>query len=224
MIKDDEEKFSAPPCQFGYQRCLGREHTLFLLINVLKDIEERGDFLVLCALIVATVFDSCIFSQVFLEAHLTGIDAAIISFLRCMYRNLNAGIKDGSKLFQIQKGVRQGALTSPVLFIHCVTRAQDKSNCTFIFKGVDLSLVTFVDDLLNLFYTFQGCFSTFELLQDEYEHIGLSFNTDKTVVLPFNYKGNRYSISVSSSEAPFASSLTYLGMPIGPNLKETVKW
>ena len=80
-----------------------------------------------------------------------------------------------------------------------------------------------MDDLLNLSCTFQGCSSTFELLQDEYEHIGLSFNTDKTVVLPFNYKGNRNSISLSGSDyVPLASSLTYLGMPIGANLKETV--
>ena len=138
-----------------------------------------------------------------------------------MYRNLKAGIKDGSQLFPILKGVRQGALTSPVLFNNCVTGAQDKLNCIFIFKGVDLSLVTFADDLLNLSCTFQGCSSTFEFLQEEYEHIGLSFNTDKTVVLPFNYKGNRSSISLSGSEVSFTSSLTYLGMPIGANLIET---
>ena len=83
-------------------------------------------------------------------------------------------------------------------------------------------LVTFTDDLLNLSRTFQGCPLTLELLQEEYKQIGLSFNTDKTVVLPFNYKGNRNSISLSGSEVPFASHLTYLGMPIGANLKETV--
>ena len=149
LIKNIEENFSTPPRQFGYLRGLRREHALFLLINVLKDIEERGDFLVLCALDVARAFDSCIFSQVLLEAHLKGTDAAIITCLRYMYRNLKAGIKDGSQLFPIQKGVRQGALTSPVLFNNCVTGAQDKLNCTFIFKGVDLSLVTFADDLLK---------------------------------------------------------------------------
>jgi hypothetical protein len=51
-----------------------------------------------------------------------------------MYRNLKGEIKDDSQLFPIQKGVRQGALTSPVLFNNCVTGAQDKLNCIFIFK------------------------------------------------------------------------------------------
>ena len=88
-----------------------------------------------------------------------------------------------------------------------------------IFKGVDLSLVVFADDLLNLSCTFQGCSS---VSPEEYEHIGLSFNTDKTVVLPFNYKENRNSISLSGSEVSFACSLTCLGIPIGANLKETV--
>ena len=93
---------------------------------MLKDIEERGDFLVLCALDVARAFDSCIFLQVLLEAHFKGTDAAIITCLRYMYRNLKARIKDGSQLFPIQKGVRQGALTSPVLFNNCVTRCSGK--------------------------------------------------------------------------------------------------
>ena len=116
-----------------------------------------------------------------------------------MYRNLKAGIKDGSQLFPILKGVRQGTLTSPVLLNNCVTGAQDKFNCTFIFERVDLSLVTFVDDLLNLSSTFKGCSSTFKFFQKEYEHIGLSFKTNKTVVLPFNYKGNRNSVILTGS-------------------------
>ena len=83
-----------------------------------------------------------------------GTDDAVITCLRYMCRNLKAGIKDGIQLFPILKGVRQGALTSPVLFNNCVTGAQDKLNSTFIFKDIDLSLVTFADDLLNLSCTF----------------------------------------------------------------------
>ena len=43
-----------------------------------------------------------------------------------LYRDLNNGIEDGSLLFQIPKGVRQGALTFSVLFNNCVTGAQNK--------------------------------------------------------------------------------------------------
>ena len=90
---------------------------------MLNDIKERRDFLVLFALDFARAFDSCIFSQVLLEALLKGTDSAVIACLRYMYRNLKAGIKDGSQLFLILKGVRQGAVTSPVLFNNCVTGA-----------------------------------------------------------------------------------------------------
>ena len=85
LIRNIEENCSSPPCQFGYQHGLGREHALFLLKNVLKDIEERDDFLFLCALDVTRAFDSCIFSQVLLEALLKGTDAAKITSLRYMY-------------------------------------------------------------------------------------------------------------------------------------------
>ena len=222
LMRVIEANCSTTPHQFGYQRGLGREHALFLLINVLKNIEERSDFLVICTLDVAGAFDSCLSSQVLLEVLLKGTDAAVITCLRCLYRNLKAGMKDCSQLFLNLKGVRQGALTSSVLFNNCVTGNQDKLNCTFIFKGVDFSLVTFADDLLNLSCAFQGCSLIFESLQEEYERIGLSFNTDKTVVLPLKYKANRNSISLFGSEVSFACSLTYLGMPIKANLKETV--
>jgi len=45
--------------------------------------------------------------------------------------------------------------------------------------------------------------------------------TDKTVVLPFNYKENKSSIGLFGPEVPFASSLTFLGRPthIGANPK-----
>ena len=65
-----------------------------------------------------------------------GTDAAVIICLRYMYRNLKTVTKDGSQLFPILKGVRQGALTSLVLFNNCVIGAQNKLSCTFIFKGV----------------------------------------------------------------------------------------
>jgi len=61
----------------------------------------------------------------------------------------------------------------------------------------------------------------FKLLQEENEHTGLNFNTDKTVILSVNCKGSRSSISLSGSKVCFASRLTYLGMPVGANLKET---
>ena len=96
-------------------------------------------------------------------------DAELIICQRHMYRNLKAKIKDGSLLFRILKVVRQGALPYPVLFNNCVTGAQNKLNYAFIVKEVDFSQVTFADNLLNFSCIFQGCSSTFELLQEDYE-------------------------------------------------------
>ena len=62
-------------------------------MNVPKDIEERSGFLVFYAPDVARAFDSCTFSYVLLEVHLKGFDAAVITCLRHVYRNLKAGIK-----------------------------------------------------------------------------------------------------------------------------------
>ena len=54
------------------------------------------------------------------------------------------------------KGVNVGVITcySPVLPNNFVTGTQDKLNYIFIFKVVDLLLVTFADDSLNFFLYF----------------------------------------------------------------------
>ena len=71
-----------------------------------------------------------------------------------MYSHLKAKIKGGLDLFNILKGVRQGGLTVPALFNNSVSAAQCSVVCTCIYGGIDVSLSTYADDILNLSRTF----------------------------------------------------------------------
>ena len=88
------------------------------------------------------------------------------------------------QLFDILKG----GLTSPSLFKNSVLQAQNSVNFSCIHRGVNLSLMTFADDVLNLSRTFSGCENAFNQFYNEYNNIGLSFNVEKTAVVAFNFK------------------------------------
>ena len=89
-------KCYVPPHQFGYLKGISQEHALFASMNVLADAERSRSHIILCALDVARVFDSCIFSQVLLEAYKRGVNFCIVKCLLYMYHHLKAKLKGGS--------------------------------------------------------------------------------------------------------------------------------
>jgi len=71
-----------------------------------------------------------------------------------MHSHLKAKTKGVSDLFNIFKGVRQGGLTFPAFFNNSVSAAQCSAEYTCIYGGIDVSLFTYADDVLNLSCTF----------------------------------------------------------------------
>ena len=107
-----------------------------------------------------------------------------------MYCRLKARIEIGNRITSVvvpvKKGVRQGSLLSSSLYDNSVLNAQACVNVLCISKNINVSLLTYADDLLNLSRSIRGLQSNFSILRDEYRKIGLAFNTSKSAVLFFN--------------------------------------
>ena len=107
-----------------------------------------------------------------------------------MYCRLKARIKIVNRITSVvvpvKKGARQGSLLSPSLYNNSVLNAQACVNISFISKNINVSLLTYADDLLNLSRSIRGLQLNFSILCDEYRKIGLAFNTSKSTVLFFN--------------------------------------
>ena len=77
-------------------------------------------------------FDSGVHPQILLSARKRGVDKSIIRALRNMYSNLKARVNVpcvnaltlSSSLIPVEKGIRQGALTSPPLFNNSIILSQ----------------------------------------------------------------------------------------------------
>ena len=62
---------------------------------------------------------------------------------------------------------------------------QKKARISLVFKGLDLSIFNYADDILNLSRTVLSVEENFSVLSREYAKIGLNFNASKSEVLAF---------------------------------------
>ena len=122
----------------------------------------------------------------------------------------------------VKKGTRQGAITSPTLFNNSVLEAQAKCLPSCILGRIDMSLICYADDILNLSRTIQRIEQNFKILKDEYSKIGLSFNPEKSEVILFNWRNPSTSlINMDGSLVKPSDHITYLGLPIGTSIGHT---
>ena len=93
---------------------------------------------------------------------------------------------------------------------------------SFIFRGFDLPLLNYADDILNLSRTLSVIEKNFASLSEEYNGNGLKFNPSKSECIKFNFKrpgSDITTVTLSDSDIELLSSLTYLGLPLGTDRK-----
>ena len=143
-----------------------------------------------------------------------------------MYNNLRAQIKISSSpaesdVVPVRKGVRQGSVVSPTLYNNSVLPAQAQVATSCVSKGIDVSLMTYSDDLLNLNTSADRLSKNFGVLSRECNKISLSFNVSKSAVLFFNAGYYEKEIPLSDSAVKPCESIACLGLPIGRSLYST---
>ena len=196
------------------------------LAAILSDSEATGDPLVIGSFDVSRAFDSSVHAQILLEAYKQGLNLCIVRAVYYMYNNLRAQIKipscpTESVVVPVRKGVRQGSVVSPTLYNNSVLPAQAQVATSCVSKGIDVSLMAYADDLLNLNRSADRLSKNFDVLSREYNKIGLSFNVSKSAVLFFNAGYYEKEIPLGDSAVKLCESTTYLGLPIGRSLYST---
>ena len=128
-----------------------------------------------------------------------------------------------AKPVYVHKGIKLGSLTSPDLFNNNVIRAQAVVKHLVFIKVKMSLLIGFADDVINITRVLSCLEENFALLQKSFNNIGLDFNLSKSEVLLFNWKNSKHtsSIRLVNHDVVPSQSITYLGLPIGNNLKST---
>ena len=86
----------------------------------------------------------------------------------------------------LKKGVRQGSVISPVLFNAVIYTATKYIHGSYFLDGVDLSFISYADNLLLLSSSLSLLQENLEMLVNLYKDIGLRVNISKTEFVVFN--------------------------------------
>ena len=234
FINELETKCYTPPRQFEFKRPTGCADALMaVVVSVLLDADFSGESIVLASHDISRSFDSLIHAAMLLKASQRGLNPCIVRSLRDMYSRLSIRLKlppdknlpprPHEKLIPVLKDARQGAVSSPHLFNNYVLQSQDKGPTSCILSSIDASLVCYADDVLNLIRTLQKASDNFETLKTEYLKLGLSFNTEKTEIVLFNWQKTPHMPSLLFGEnlVNTADHINYLGVLIGSFLGHT---
>ena len=146
-----------------------------------------------------------------------------------MYRHLKVRLKletvVSNSEFPVFVGIKQGTITSPIIYNEASLPAQIGLPISCISKGADTLVLCYTDDPLNLCRSIASLQRIFHNLSDRYLEIGLSVNAAKSHVLFFSLHGSYVpdSVSLGDSEVAATTVVTYLGLPIGSSIKNTRK-
>jgi len=114
-------------------------------------------------------------------------DIADGNFLRYVKRFLNAGVMEGAKRIESDRGTPQGGLISPVLanvYLHYVLDLWYEKVLRKRLKG-EVYYIRYADDFLLMFQHGSEAHEVMGQLRDRLSKFGLELAEDKTRILPF---------------------------------------
>ena len=113
------EKLASDPLQFGFQPKSGTVMCSWTASAVINHFNQKGRVIYGCAIDLSKAFDMVDWKELFLTLRARHVNPVFLRVLIYMYRNQQCDVKWGgsySHRFPVSNGVRQGAVSSPILF------------------------------------------------------------------------------------------------------------
>ena len=144
-----------------------------------------------------------------------------------IYSGQHGQVRGGTKCFQIERGVKQGDILSPILFNAGLELAMRRWKARLTSQGIDvgsgilLQDVRYADDLMIYADSLQDLIFMLELFFEELRRIGLEINSKKCRILTTAFDVNvPHYIDVAGEFLPVVSDCKkhrYLGRMLAGN-------
>ena len=113
------DKLICDPLQFGFQSGSGTVMCTWTATAVIDYFNRRGSVVYGCAMDLSKAFDMVDWKELFLLLRKRKVEPIFLRVLIFIYRNQQCNVKWNTSLsshFPVSNGVRQGAVSSPILF------------------------------------------------------------------------------------------------------------
>ena len=157
----------------------------------------------------------------------TSINSSYIKLLAKVCENAKSKIRANfgtTNLFRLLKGVRQGNISSAILFciilLAILIFVYDYIEHGFRIAGMILSYITFADDLALITYTALEMNILLERLRTQSENFGLSINISKTKLMFIGNHAEEIAYNINGAVLE-NDSFQYFGRAITNNNNDT---
>ena len=160
--------------------------------------------------------------------NVTSNDPPSINLLAKIYEKAKSNVRTNfgtTNLFWLLKGVRQGHISSVILFcillLAILIFVYDDIEYGFKIAGMILSYIAFADDLALITYTALEMNILLERLRTQSEHFGLSINISKTKVMFIGNHAEEASCNINNVVLENVDSFQYLARLITNSNNDT---
>lgn len=198
----------------AHKSCVDHINSLRVIIE--QSVEWRSP-LYLTFIDFEKAFDTLNHSAIWSALECKGVPLKLINLIKGLYENASCRIlheKQLSNKININSGVRQGCVLSPLLF-NCVLDVV-MNKATSHRRGITWGLqgrledLDYADDICLLTHTFSDMQSKLSLVQETASHAGLKINIGKTKTMRINVN-NVQLLSVQNQSLDEVESFCYLG-------------
>ena len=207
--------------QAGYRRGRGTTEQVFILRNIIEQVNEWQATLHLTFVDFEKAFDSVHRESLWLIMKKYGIPEKIVKIVKTFYEDFQCAVEHQGEIcewFQIKSGVKQGCNMSGFLFLiimdwvmrRTVRHGENGIRWRFTSKLDDLD---FADDIATLSATKQQMQDKTRRMEEEAKRVGLKINTAKTKNMRINAR-NQEKIKINGQDIEETEEFTYLGATV----------
>ena len=211
------------PNQAGFRPGMGTIDQLFVLRQTLEHRAKHQKPTVSLFIDFITAFDSVLRDGIWKAMTEDGVPGKIVRLIQAYYQHTRAQIQIGgelSSMFQIDFGVRQGCILSPVLFNFVIDWIMTRAMTTF--SGVEVSpnfVITdldYADDICLLAESRSEAQSMLSKVAEESSLVGLKISSLKTKVMASGISSQDPPILLEQSPIDEIHEFKYLGSLVDP--------
>ena len=221
------EKLQVDDLQYGYQAMSSTIMCTWSVTSVIDFYNRGGRPAYGCAMDMSKAFDMVEWTELFHTLRARGVKAIFLRLLLVIYKNQQCSVKWAGKysqLFGVSNGVRQGAVSSAILFsvyIDELFSLLRKSKLGCQISGVYFGCFGYADDLFLLSASRSGLQAMVNICHEFVGSKSLQFSTNenpvksKTKCLIFSKKAeegvNILPVKLSGVPLPWVSQVKHLG-------------